>query len=868
MSRRYKPFTQRELEWGINLEDSPNEIDNKQCLEATNFNSSGNKLVSAKGKVDSGNPTILKIGGMTIDSGDIWTVSEWSLQKNWVDIPEGVGILITTSQEVFKPWVEFHITIEWEEYKIAWANTQEFIYSLKDEVEANWLLTKVQNDLILIYKADWTTVNYTLQTNKAFVLYNFRNKLSSGSPYSFNVDYNWEFEIDWDTYSWVFINTNPAANQGQVDIALMTQIFWVIPNSYSKEMVFLDSSFNIVPTFVSYSGILINWANTVEWSFNKQYTAYRINWYSSNPVSSPINVDWTPIIWIRAYSILFWWGSVNLVWTINFDWNILNVDWTYDNTSFRNLITDFLDLYPTIYTYNFTLNWNRFYFAKKDWTASSTIISILVNWTTNWNATAWNEWASSWVNSLGYNDNALRALYINWINALWGYTVLENSVSWTLGLHISKTDLSELVVLAWTIVTSTKVNRISEDIRGNFYEDWGLSIRELNNLVWLEWRAEITVGNLWTLVVDKDLWGAEYAYEWLSIEIWEESVGKPTLGTIYQGKIVLWGYPDNDNIVFSQTSSITEPLNVLNFWAYNAWGQSVSWGNKSKLTGFYVSENWLYVFKENEIWYTNSENDLPDSFTFNFVFRKITDTWAYSQQTITGVNQDVFFLDWINRKVRRLSYEQNLTTLRDTSISNEIDKLFDTLPEDQRLATASFKYPNYKLYLSDHTGGTIEYSNGETYYLNNKCFVYNVSEKSWFTEDDKAWIIIAEKWYLASSDWKVYIDDKDRKSSWSFLSKQYDMWESVGYKRYTHFDIYWVNSEEIPLYLDIYEDWELLDSYLIDNNYWPEFRRRFDLWTEWRYFQFGLRYEWKSNIEIHDFSVNFKELKWYDMYQG
>jgi len=74
-----------------------------------------------------------------------------------------------------------------------------------------------------------------------------------------------------------------------------------------------------------------------------------------------------------------------------------------------------------------------------------------------------------------------------------------------------------------------------------------------------------------------------------------------------------------------------------------------------------------------------------------------------NQSVITDVQQDTFYLDWKNRSVRRLSYEANVSALRDSRVNDEIRSLMTTLPEEQPLATASFSYPNYKLSLTDNS---------------------------------------------------------------------------------------------------------------------------------------------------------------------
>jgi hypothetical protein len=52
----------------------------------------------------------------------------------------------------------------------------------------------------------------------------------------------------------------------------------------------------------------------------------------------------------------------------------------------------------------------------------------------------------------------------------------------------------------------------------------------------------------------------------------------------------------------------------------------------------------------------------------------------------------------------------------------------------------------------------------------------------------------------------------------------------------------------------------------ITNNYSDFFRRRYDLWYEWRIIQIWIRYEWNWPIEINEFSFQFKPIKAYHLY--
>ena len=80
--------------------------------------------------------------------------------------------------------------------------------------------------------------------------------------------------------------------------------------------------------------------------------------------------------------------------------------------------------------------------------------------------------------------------------------------------------------------------------------------------------------------------------------------------------------------------------------------------------------------------------------------------------------QDIFYFDGNN--IRRLSYETNTLTLKDTPISEKITPLIRLLPKEQTQATACFTYPFYKLFLRTELSTD-----------NNIALVYNVINKAW-----------------------------------------------------------------------------------------------------------------------------------------
>ena len=486
-------------------------------------------------------------------------------------------------------------------------------------------------------------------------------------------------------------------------------------------------------------------------------------------------------------------------------------------------------------------------------------------------------------------DSALKLNIIHQINSLSWYSAEEWYLDWKLWIIVTKWD--------WVFMNITYPTTSSsrfESVDFSPWDDWysfiekGAFIDIKTNSVtstqivdlqsWLDYsRWNIVVWqDWWVLYVDKDNGWAYYYYDWMRAKIWTEDVGEPTVWTIYNGKIVLGWYEWNDNIVFSKTSSPTQPLNLLNFTDYSAGWQSVSWWDKWLITWMLVWENWIYIFKNNSIWYSNSEKDDVDSLSFNLIFNKITSNWALTQNVITEVDQETLYLDWKTRAVRRLSYEQNLTTLRDTRISNQIQKLLDELPEEQPLATSSFSYPNYQLSLTDWTTATIQYGNWDAYHLNNKHFVYNVENKSWTTRDWITDMIVSYDWHFAHSDWKVYIDFKwNTSQDWESLSKEYTFLDDVDFKRLWEVEIIWDIRGEgwtKKLHIEVIVDWEASEIWLDGNIYrrtveasdgeLNRFREKIDLFDEWRIIQFKLYHEWEGRVELSDVNFQIRGIKW------
>ena len=413
---------------------------------------------------------------------------------------------------------------------------------------------------------------------------------------------------------------------------------------------------------------------------------------------------------------------------------------------------------------------------------------------------------------------------------------------------------------------------------GRLYKDW----------------VEIVI-TTWGLIPDKkvhiSIWWDQYFFTFedgttdpyhldgdtstLSAIAW---VGEPKYNVVYNGKLVLWGY-GNDNIYFSKTATPSTKADIIDFSAYSGGNQSVGGNSTGEITWMSIGENWLTVFKYDEVLYSNTEKDTWT--VFNFIFNTITTTWALAQNAITEIGQETIYYDGKSKSVRRLSYEQNQNTLRDTSISDEIEPIFHTLSADQSNATASYLYPNYKLFLRSEFAWTN---------YNDTCLTYNVHNKSWGTETGKACYVSHNGYLWSTFEGKVWKDDELPWKEWTFLWKQIDAGDAIDMKRYGQIEISWKLQSTLTLYADIYIEGALEDTITItvDENVSGtlgtrtlgtsvlasgstreqliSFRERRDLWFEGRYIEVAFRYEWLWNVEISQENIQWKLLRAYEWY--
>ena len=485
-------------------------------------------------------------------------------------------------------------------------------------------------------------------------------------------------------------------------------------------------------------------------------------------------------------------------------------------------------------------DWSAIYTNKINTSARGCYIDVVVPWTTY----------TLEVDGVWFVDNTVFSYTaVGWDTKIDVYNSLKsqiNSSSFyiaTKGEYKDELTLKEALFVwafAWFDLVLTETN--FDEIFYDYFILWTLTPTSKTFKSWND-LVVLSGSNAYYLqeVSDGSSWWISYNVQ----KIRDLTTTNEWIWTYYNGKLLLWD-SGNNILYFSKTATPTEPYNVKNFQEYSSGFQLIWWDGL--ITWLITWEKGVYVFKEDEVYYSNSVQD--DGISFNFVFNRITNNWAWWPQMIERVSQDIFYYDKINRKIRRLSYEQNLTTLRDTNLSDEIDELIFSLPILQNYTRLKYNYPNLKVYMQSDP----------VLNANDECFVYNVDRKSWSTKDDEPL-----KWgygrYLFKEDNTIWYDWTSYSNSWTFFSKEYDMWDAIDEKKYGEIEVYWKVSDDVTLLLDVYIDWELVSTDELKNDWTftnDVFRTRIDMYEQWRYIQFKFRYTGIGYLEINEVNIRWK----------
>lgn len=372
---------------------------------------------------------------------------------------------------------------------------------------------------------------------------------------------------------------------------------------------------------------------------------------------------------------------------------------------------------------------------------------------------------------------------------------------------------------------------------------------------------------------------------------------KFTCAWFYNGKMLLWWNPSNSALYFSKTATVSTENDIYNFNDLDASSQYI-WDWMSWITWFKWGNDNFYIFKRDSTYQITSyqQNTHTDSTwqlildSVAFITKRISNAGAINQQVIQQVEQDIIYFDWEN--IRRVSYETNNLAIKDASISEKIYPIIQLLPKNQSEATWLFVYPYYKLYLKSSST-----------WSNDIAFVYNVITKSWSTQSNVSVATAASSYYNKyegyiwnRNSWMVWKDNQTYSQDWfdlvwTYISKSFDFWDNVDYKRITEVEFKWRISSWLRVFIDLYNWSEVVDtreiyfanwyqpttwsttawvttSWWIGNNEDDllEYRERYEMYDDVRYYKFWIRFIWTWKFELHSHNTTYKFVKPYDIH--
>lgn len=360
----------------------------------------------------------------------------------------------------------------------------------------------------------------------------------------------------------------------------------------------------------------------------------------------------------------------------------------------------------------------------------------------------------------------------------------------------------------------------------------------------------------------------------------------------YEGKLFLWGNPSAPSVLyFSKTFWALSLANIYDFSAYNSASQVV-WDWEA-IIWFASNHTEFFIFKTNSIWKVITSIDTGTSYVYQL--RQETATWAINVFCISNVEKDIIYFDWTT--LRRISYEQNIQALSDSSIGKDIENGISSLTQTQKdNCFMIYSYPYVKLVLRSNTST-----------VNNFAILYNVVDK-WFSTQTWIEANIGTNWiynnvkvsYIGSQfDSTIFQDNisvnyNDSDITFYARSKEITFWDWVNYKQFYRMEFNGIITIWLSTSISIYVDGKLIITKTINSNPWSSlaptigtatfgstpiggnniivewnttnFETKIELYNTWKKIEYLLSWVGQGTLQLNWQTVTYKHTKAYDIH--
>jgi len=358
------------------------------------------------------------------------------------------------------------------------------------------------------------------------------------------------------------------------------------------------------------------------------------------------------------------------------------------------------------------------------------------------------------------------------------------------------------ITSTWTITAISTSTNITSNNRMNFVNTW--DVIYCMNWSDLYWKLS------WTTYTLPTTWVSNLA---------------PSFWIIFNSSMWVSWWSTNSNIVYKSVADDFDDFNSS--WADTfTFDEQITWLATNSQALFYFTKNTISV-----TWVWDIEET---SWSITYFTRKLqVKEWAVNHNSIVSVWVNLFFLTPSN-KIARIRRWMDIDWFEIEDISERkyqwIDNLMNTLDKDQ---TDSFGYylPKENL-IKWHLK-----SKNATF--NDVCIVYDVTKDAFLVDTQKFfywWTFFDWLNYTISMiEPKVYLDeyandDEDTAIQFTYYTKRFDLSSPTWKKELWETRTYLAINDLAELTQEIYIDWNLIDTKIINKNNIP-----ISSWWIWTY---------------------------------